>query len=846
MKLSVVKGSVWGLTFLIALTVFGILTNRGNMDTTADMENATLPLIYLDVAGREVNCLFGYKEPVQTPYVQNCLTPIPKDRTLDITVQENGLKVDTVEYELRSIDGQRLIEKTTVTDLVRKDGRLSAKLKFKDLLEEDTEYMLILPVTTEDGECIYFYSKILVCDNQYIADSIDFVLDFHKKTFDKEQAGSIAKYLESSSGADNSNYYSVNIHNSFDQITWGDLQPKEETSPKVTILEVNDSISSYQVDYIISNTEDDIKNYYRVREFYRVRYTETRMYLLEYERKMEKIFVPIKSSYDSTKIVLGIGDTDIDLMESDDGKNIAFVTADRLFAFNITDEKMSLLFSFYEPDNWNVAELNDKHDIKILNVDETGNTTFMVYGYMNRGVHEGEVGVAVYNYNSLSSTVSEQVYIPYGKSYDILKKDIEKLSYINRNNKLYLSLEKAIYELNITEKTYQVLATELETGEYKISKSGRMIVWQDSLKDEYSAKKLYLMDLSTEEIMGIEGEKGEYIRALGFIGEDLVYGLADAEDIVINENDEIDFYMHTVHIQNETGLILKQYKQEDIYVKEAVIEEEMIRLTRAKKVMDGENVHFTTISDDHIVSAKEDSNGENYVETGYSNLYKTFVRIVIDGKITPKDVHYVEPKQELYEGDKNLNITFDNAFERFYVYRANELVGVFDKEADALQCAVVKNAWVINDYGNYVWRKETLSRKNQIMSIKETTLTDDKNALGVCLDTILAYEGIMRNCSYLLEQGKTPYEILDENLENAQVLELTGCNLDTMLYYLNKDIPVLVRTGAKQAVLITGFNDSEVVILDPEAGTLSKMKKKQAETMFEEAGNYYMTYVPRN
>ena len=185
MKLSVVKGSVWGVTFLIALIVFGIFTNRGNMDTTAEMENATLPVIYLDVEGREVNCLFGYKEPVQTAYVQNCLTPIPKDRTLDITVQENGLKVDAVEYELRSIDGQRLIEKTTVTDLVRKDGRLSAKLKFKDLLEEDTEYMLILQVTTEDGECIYFYSKILVCDNQYIADSIDFVLDFHKKTFDK-------------------------------------------------------------------------------------------------------------------------------------------------------------------------------------------------------------------------------------------------------------------------------------------------------------------------------------------------------------------------------------------------------------------------------------------------------------------------------------------------------------------------------------------------------------------------------------------------------------------------------------------------------------------------------------
>ena len=54
----------------------------------------------------------------------------------------------------------------------------------------------------------------------------------------------------------------------------------------------------------------------------------------------------------------------------------------------------------------------------------------------------------------------------------------------------------------------------------------------------------------------------------------------------------------------------------------------------------------------------------------------------------------------------------------------------------------------------------------------------------------------------------------------------------------------MVRLGQQRAVLITGFNDSEVVILDPDAGTLSKMKKKQAEKVFEEAGNYYITYIP--
>lgn len=843
MKSSVVKGIVFTFVFLLAVICFGALTNRGNLDMTAKMSDATLPLIYLDVSGREVNTLPGYKEAMNTAYMQDCITPIPKDRTLRIGLYENGVKMEKAEYELRSIDGQRLIEKTEITKWEQEDGRLVSNLKFKDLLEEDTEYMLVLLVNTTNGECIYYYSKILVCDNKYIADSIDFVLDFHEKTLNKEQAGNIKKYLETTAGVDNSNFYSTNIHNSFEQITWGNLQPKEESVPRVTVLEINDAISSYGLEYIVSNTENDTKNYYRIKEYYRVRYTENRMYLLEYDRKMEKIFIPAKNSYDSTKIILGIGDMGIDLQESDDGKNIAFVTADRLFAFNITDEKMSLLFSFYDAKDWNKSELYDKHDIKILNVDEMGNTTFMVYGYMNRGIHEGKVGVAVYTYNSVSGVVSEQVYIPYNKSYDVLKKDIEKLSYINKNNKLYLSLEKAIYEINITEKTYQMLATEHETGEYKISESGRMVVWQDSLKDEYSAKKLYLMDLSTEDIMGIEAGNGECIRALGFIGEDLVYGLADANDIIINSNEEIEFYMHTVYIQNETGVVLKEYKQDGIYVKNAVIESEMIRLNRAEKVIDGENEWFKNITDDQIVSAKEGVGFENYVETGYSNLYKTFVRIVIDGKITPKDVRYAEPEQEMYEGEKKLDIGFEKSDRQFYVYRANCLVDVFDKEAMALQCAVSENAWVLNDYGNYVWRKENRRSKNQIMAIKAATISDDKNSLGVCLDTILAYEGIMRNSSYLLSQGQNVRQILQENLENTQVLEFTDVSLDSMLYYVGKDIPVLVRMGNNKAVLITGYNDSEIVILNPDLGTLSKMKKKQAEIMFEEAGGNYITYV---
>ena len=476
MKFPVLKSFVFGTVFLIALIVFTLITNRGNMDMTAKMEDATLPLIYLDVNGREVNCLAGYREKMQVAYVQECITPLPTDRTLNFKLVENGLDIKALAYELRSVDGQRLIENGVVQEFKEEEGSIQAGIKFKDLLEEETEYMLTFLATTKNGKELYYYSKILICDNEYIAESIDFVKDFHNKTYDKELAGGLTKYLESNSAADNSNFYHVNIHNSFDQITWGNLDVKEEVAPTVTISEINNGITGYKLNFVVSNQEEDTVNLYRVNEYYRVRHTDTRMYLLDYERTMEKIFVPSEESYDSTKIILGIGDSDIELMESDDGKNFAFVAADRLFAFNINDEKMSLLFSFYDPENLKVAELNNHHDIKILNVDETGNITFMVYGYMNRGAHEGGVGVSIYTYNSLSSVVSEQIYIPYGKSYEVLKNDVEKLSYINKNNKVYLSLEKAIYEINITEKTYQVLATEMETGEYKISSTGRMVV----------------------------------------------------------------------------------------------------------------------------------------------------------------------------------------------------------------------------------------------------------------------------------------------------------------------------------------------------------------------------------
>ena len=129
------------------------------------------------------------------------------------------------------------------------------------------------------------------------------------------------------------------------------------------------------------------------------------------------------------------------------------------------------------------------------------------------------------------------------------------------------------------------------------------------------------------------------------------------------------------------------------------------------------------------------------------------------------------------------------------------------------------------------------------MAIKEESVTDQKNSLTVCLDNILRHAGITRNTAYDLAQGKTAIQILEENMTGVQVLDLSGCSLDAVLYYVNQDIPVLAILEDGEAVLVTGFNEFNVVIMEPSTGKLYKKGMNDATTWFAENGNHFISYM---
>lgn len=840
MKKFLIKGAIVLAVFIAALFTISNIMNKGNTDMTTEMAQATFPVITLHHGGWEVNELHGYGDEMDVNYMRECITPLSVGRKLNLTMDTHARQIRELSFEVRSIDGERLIENSKVTDYEEAGGILTASLQLKDLIEDNKEYMLVILVKINGGQEIRYYTRVIHAEEFYTAEKLDYVMDFSGKTFDKEQAKELTKYLESSSKGDNTTFAKVDIHSSFKQVTWGDLNVERLTYPKVTIRELSSQTGSFLLKYYVGIKEGKRTGYFAVEEFYRVRYTAERMYLLDFERRMEQIFDTESDVFGNSSIDLGIMGDEVALKENEGGNVIAFVAGNRLFSYNVVDHKLAFLFGFYNSENKDERALYDQHRIQILNVDEGGNVTFMVYGYMNRGRHEGKTGISVFYYDGTVNTTEELIYIPYYKAPELLLAEVEQLSFVNRDGTVYLMIDNAIYGINVVSRMCETIVKNLQEGCYQVSDSNRMMVWQKGNK-LYEGKELVLMNLNTGRQTVISAGRDEVIAPIGFMGEDLIYGIARENDIVLDDTGNIVFPMYCVKIQNETEGILKTYIQENVYVIKGSVEENQIILNRVKKDDDGE---YETISDDHIMNAEVAEKMINNLEVVAIDVYEKITRINLKNEVAKTAVKILTPKEVLFEGGRNVLFEEqDVTLQRYYVYGKGGMEGIFMDVGNAVNLAYDVSGVVVNDAGGYVWQKGGRSTKNQIMAIKGEKATEEKSALAVCLDTMLEFEGISRNVPQLLQSGETVIEILETNLESAKVIDLTGCSLDAVLYYVNQDIPVLIMLEDGSAVLLIGFNEKNTVVMNPENGEVYKVGMNDSKEWFEQNGNRFITYI---
>lgn len=846
MKRAIIKGLCLGCIFALALMILSTVMNQGNTDMTTEMGEATYPVLSMYVGAYRVGSLHGYAHSMESAYLRDNLQPVDADRKIEVKIDTYGREMEEIGFEVRSLDGERLVESTPVKNYQEKDGEITFSITLKDLIENDTEYMLVFLVTPKGSTPIRYYSRIVLSDSLHIQEKLDYIMDFHERTFDKEAAVELTKYLESNAEGDNTTFSKVTIHSNFNQVTWGDLAVERITEPRIIIKELSEHTGAFHIEYLVNIKKGKQTDYYRINEYYRIRYTPERMYLLDFERNMEQIFDEEAQVYVNDKIVLGITGDKVTLQESDGGNVFAFTVADKLYSYNVTDNKLARLFSFYG----NTEELLDErsaynhHDIRVLTVDETGNTLFLVYGYMNRGRHEGCVGVALYAYNSVANTVEEMAYIPYDKSYELLKTDIGKLSYLSRTGSYYFMMGGSVYAVDLQSLEVRVVVTGLREGGYHVSQSNKMLVWQSG-NDLYAAKELVLMNLNTQKQTKIQAGVNEYISVEGFMEEDLVYGLARKRDVRENSTGITTFPMYCLKIQSDGGDILKTYQKDQVYVVGSEITENQLTLFRV--TYDEESESYVPAANDQIMNTEEVKSGLNQLSYVVTETYETICQIAVKDEIDSRALKLLTPKEILFEGSRSVGELTSGFVENyFYVYGKNGIEDIYVNPGKAVDLAYRTAGVVVDDDGDYVWKRETRSTRNQIMAITENEATETRGSLAVCLDTILKYEGISRNTQSRLNQGDTVFDILEGDLQNCTILDLSGCSLDAVLYYVNMDIPVLATLEDGNAVLIVGFNELNIVVMDPSDGTLEKRGMNDSTEWLQENGNQFISYIRKD
>ena len=680
MSKKVIKPIVLIVVFIAALITFCITTNKGNKDMTTKQADATLPVMSFNLDKIKINTLHGYTTEMDPTKMRDCVIPISDDRKLSLSISTYGMAVDRISYKIRSMDGKRLVADDEISSFSNKDNTIQADVSMPNVMDENTEYLLVFTITSGQDN-VYYYSRIMQTDGKAAAKVVEFAKKFHDETFIKDDKSFFTTYMETTTG-DRNTLAHVDLTSTVSQITWGSMAAAQYTNPVIALKEINDSYDVVTIDYVMSCVDGKGETeYYNVREYFRLRQTESRMYVLNYERTANQIFNSENSFIsDSGSVMLGIRSSEAEYRANEAGSVICFVQEGDLYSYDINNGMIIKVFSFRDAEGIDERENWNHHDIKIVSVDEAGSIDFVVYGYMNRGTHEGEVGTGVYHYDGLAHTIDEEAFIPSKTSYEVLKAEMGKMLYLNEKNEFYLMMDDSLYRINLGSMSVKKVVEGLSTGSYCASESYSYFAWVDSA-NQYSSNTIKVMDLKSGKTFEVKKGDDQYLRPLGFIGEDFIYGQANAADVVSDAAGNTTFPMNGLIILDTSDQSeLKTYTPSGGYVEKISVDGYTVTIDLIAQ----NNGVYAEIGQDTIMNREADSKQKIALDTSQSDTKLTVSAISIAGGKKPDKLKQLTAQMTINSHDTAVDLKFDDNTVHFYVYAKGDVIFASDNISDAI------------------------------------------------------------------------------------------------------------------------------------------------------------------
>ncbi len=822
-KGTILKIVVFLLIFISVAALYFTLNHKEPSLPEENLDTATLPVITMHYDGLEFNALHGYTSPMEAQYMRDVITPLSSDRQLSISIYRYDNNIVGISYEVRSLDTSRLIEDVSLEEWQVNDSDVTAVLDISTIPEKDEEYLLIIKLTTEKHGNIYYYSRIMEQSESEISAQLDFVNNFSLSTLDSAAFESYIGNLEISPSRDNTNLADVDIHSSFNNLTWGNLNVERVSQPVVSITEISGDTSCFQLKYKVRAKNDyDTYQYYNVTEFFRVRLGINTTYLYVYDRNVEQIFDPTEQNISKTRINLGLdSDLTVKYKTNSSGSFVSFVKDGSLWTMDMAENRIISIFSFEDMADGDVRMEYDQFDIEIISTDDNGDTLFLVYGYMEKGAHEGQVGVALYKYYYDNNSVTELVFVPSSKPYNILKDSVGKFAYLTEDNLLYFMIGDSIYTVTMDSNEYVQLVTDLRPGNYIINENNNILAWHENTTI-YGADSIRVIDVDAKKDFTIKAGEGEYIKAIGFIENDLIYGTARISDVYTDASGNTIFPMYKIDVLLHTSdsnqeQTTETYAKDNVYISNITITDNILNLTRLSK---DENGNFTAIDDDKFVNRRAEGSDIVELTTITTELKKKECVLYFAYTVTSSNkLSLVSTEAFSFTSANKLDLNDGtDTGDIYYVYAYGTLAASFTDLKSAIEYADENFGMVIESSGNIMWAKIT---KPDLAKLSDTSELISKK-----------YQSVE---AMLSDEGYTSYN-------------LTGTSFANILYYGSKGIPVITYMENMGYVILSAYSSYQGVVdtlafTSLTTGEITKMSYSDGVASVQASGNIFVVMM---
>ena len=276
--------------------------------------------------------------------------------------------------------------------------------------------------------------------------------------------------------------------------------------------------------------------------------------------------------------------------------------------------------------------------------------------------------------------------------------------------------------------------------------------------------------------------------------------------------------MYALEIQGEDGQVLTRYEKDGYYISGVSIEDSRIHLERLAAVSGGA---YTKVDNDTIVcnADLEDRDMEGigwYASADKGKIY--FAQFFADVK-NSQSVKFSSPEKVSYDQSLDLQLTANTPFTgmTFYAYGNGRLKGTSQDFVKAVELAYEDMGVVTDQDQNILWNR---TNRGNIRTIRD-----------------------VQNTAAPIIQHLGEFTESKEFEDGLILLDAKGLALNQILYFVDQGLPVVAYTGEGTYVLITGFDQFNVTLYQPETGETWKMGLNDASSYFQSLQNDFICSI---